>query len=131
MYCSTGDTSLRNFYKCNDFVFRENDESVAVFHNIDILKLNLDEKFKVNEKDFIIISATYCYIIVIEVKTTLGAGRSVSKSRDQLFGAKKDLEAWFGTEGLEHWAYIPLVYTERNASDMECNECNNFIIIGW
>ena len=83
-----------------------------MFHGIDILKINLD-KVKVNEKDFVIINATHQCIIVIEVKYTLGASSSVEKSIKQLQDAKEDFEAWFGTEGLHHWMFIPLIFTEK------------------
>ena len=91
--------------------------------------MNLDS-FKVNEKDFVIINATRRCIIVIEVKRTLGAGDSIEKSIDQLSEAKEDLEAWFGTEGLEHWTYIPMIYTEEIEPIINCNRCNQHIMEG-
>ena len=104
-------------------------ESVAIFHGIDILKMNL-EKLSVSEKDFVIINATCRCITVIEVKNALGAGQSVEKSIKQLKEAKKDLEAWFSTEGLEHWVYNPMIYTEENRVQINCSECKKFIIVG-
>ena len=109
--------------------FHSKNETVAVFHGIDILKMNL-ERFKVNEKDFVILNATRRSIIVIEVKRTLGAGDSIEKSIEQLSEAKEDLEAWFGTEGLEHWAYIPMIYTEKIEPVIDCDRCNQHVIEG-
>ena len=89
-----GELPERNLYDVLQERFKNKNESVAVFHGIDILKLNLDRTFKVSEKDFVIISFTYWYIMVIEVKKTLGAGDSVAKSTKQLMEAKEDLEAY-------------------------------------
>ena len=114
----------RELYHALQAYFESKNESVAVFHDIDILKMNLD-RFKVNAKDFVIINATRRCIIVIEVKRNLGAGNSVEKSIRQLSEAKEDLESWFGTEGLHNWTYIPMVYTEKNDIGY-----NDFIIEG-
>ena len=88
------------------------------------------DRFKVNEKDFVILNATRRSIIVIEVKQTLGAGDSIQKSIHQLSEAKEDLEAWFGTEGLEHWTYIPMIYTEKVEPAIDCYRCNQHVIEG-
>ena len=124
-----GELPEQNLYVALQAYFKENNESVAVFHGIDILKINLD-KFKVNEKDFIIIDASRRCILVIEVKSTLGAGDSIEKSIHQLNEAKEDLEAWFATEGLERWTFIPLIYTEKIDPTIDCNACNQHIIQG-
>ena len=68
--------------------------------------------------------------MVIEVKNTLGAGDSVTKSITQLLEAKEDLEAWFATEGLENWTYRPMIYAEKIEIDINCSECKRFVIIG-
>ena len=124
-----GELPEQNLYVALQAYFKENNESVAVFHGIDILKMNLD-KFKVNEKDFVIINVLRRCILVIEVKSTLGAGNSIEKSIHQLNEAKEDLEAWFATEGLEHWRFIPLIYTEKVDPTIDCNICNQHIIQG-
>ena len=91
--------------------------------------MNLD-RFKINEKDFVILNATRRSIIVIEVKRTLGAGDSIEKSIEQLREAKEDLEAWFGTEGLEHWTYIPMIYAEKIEPVIDCDRCNQHLMEG-
>ena len=88
------------------------------------------ERFQVNEKDFVILDATRRSIIGIQVKQTLGAGDSIEKSTQQLCEAKEDLEAWFGTEGLDHWTYIPMIYTEKVEPANDCNRCNQHIMRG-
>ena len=103
-----GELPEQNLYVALQEYFKEKNESVTVFHGIDILKMNLD-KFKVNEKDFVIIDVSRRCILVVEVKSTLGAGDSIEKSIHQLNEAKEDLEAWFGTEGLHNWMYIPFL----------------------
>ena len=124
-----GELPEQNLYLALQAYFKGNNESVAVFHGIEILKMNLD-RFKVNEKDFVIINATRRCILVIEVKNTLGAGYSIEKSIHQLNEAKEDLEAWFATEGLHHWLFIPLIYTEKIDPTIHCYECNEHIIEG-
>ena len=69
-------------------------------------------------------------ILVIEVKATLGAGNSVEKSIQQLNEAKEDLEAWFATEGLHNWLFVPLIYTENIEPTIDCNGCNEHIMKG-
>ena len=125
-----GEIPEQNLYVALQAYFKGNNENVAVFHGIDILKMNLD-RFQVNEKDFIIINATRRCILVIEVKSTLGAGDSIEKSIHQLNEAKEDLEAWFATEGLHHWLFIPLIYTEKIDPTIDCNKCKEHIIKGW
>ena len=124
-----GELPERELYHALQAYFDSKNESVAVFHGIDILKMNLD-RFKVNEKDFVILNATRRSIIVIEVKRTLGAGDSIEKSIEQLSEAKEDLEAWFGTEGLEHWTYIPMIYTEKIEPVIDCDRCNQHVMEG-
>ena len=124
-----GELPEQNLYVALQAYFKGNNENVAVFHGIDILKINLD-RFKVKEKDFVIINATRRCILVIEVKRTLGAGDSIEKSIQQLNEAKEDLEAWFATEGLHNWLFIPLIYTENIEPTIDCNGCNEHIMKG-
>ena len=124
-----GELPEQNLYAALQSYFHELLDSVVIFHGIDILKMNLD-KFKVNEKDFIIIDGSRRCILVIEVKATLGAGNSVEKSIQQLNEAKEDLEAWFATEGLHNWLFVPLIYTENIEPTIECNGCNEHIMKG-
>ena len=124
-----GELPEKELYHALQAYFDSKNESVAIFHGIDILKMNLD-RFKVNEKDFVILNATRRCIIVVEVKKTLGAGDSIEKSIEQLTEAKEDLEAWFGTEGLEHWTYVPMIYTEKIQPDIDCYRCNQHVMEG-
>ena len=125
----SGELPERVLYHALLAYFFEKDESVVVFHGVDILKLNL-EKFKITEKDFVIINNNRRCIIVIEVKKTLGAGNSVEKSFQQLKEAKEDFEAWFGTEGLHKWIFIPMIFTEEIQQNINCIECLKYIIEG-
>ena len=125
-----GELPERRLYDTLQKYFNNSDDTVAVFHGIDILKLNLDRNFKVKEKDFVIINPTRKFIMIIEVKRTLGAGDSIEKSEAQLSDAKKDLEVWFGTEGLHNWLYIPMIYTENIDPVLGCDECTKFVIEG-
>ena len=124
-----GELPERELYDALQSYFKSKNERVAIFHGIDILKMDLD-RFKVNEKDFVILNANRKCILVIEVKQTLGAGESIEKSIKQLTEAKEDLEAWFGTEGLEDWTYVPMIYTEKIEPDIDCDRCNQHVIEG-
>ena len=126
----TGEVPERRLYDILQEYAKNSDETVAVFHGVDILKLNVDRAFKVKEKDFVIINATRKCIMIIEVKRTLGAGDSLAKSEMQLLGAKEDLEVWFGTEGLHNWLYIPMIYTDKIEPVISCDECHKLVIEG-
>ena len=125
-----GELPERRVYDKLQEHFKTSNEVVAIFHGIDILKLNLDRVMKVSEKDFVIINASYRYVMVVEVKRTLGAGESLEKSAKQLKEAKEDLEAWFGTEGLHNWVFIPVIFTENIDNPINCEECKRFIVEG-
>ena len=66
----SGELPEKVLYHALKAYFCGKDESVVVFPGVDILKLNL-EKFKITEKDFVIINNNRRCIIVIEVKKTL------------------------------------------------------------
>ena len=66
----------------------------------------------------------------VSLSLTLGAGDSIEKSIQQLSEAKEDLEAWFGSERLEDWTYIPMIYTERIEPAIDCCWCNQHIMEG-
>ena len=68
--------------------------------------------------------------MVVEVKKSLGAGDSVAKSIQQLVEAKEDFEAQFAAEGLQHWTYIPILYAEQKEIEINCTECERFVIVG-
>ena len=116
------DTLQRRFLKRNNVV--------AVFHGLNILKLNLGTTFKLSEKDFVIVNATYSYIMVIEVKRTLGAGDSLTTSVNQVGDAKDDLQAWFRSEGLHHWRFVPLIVTLKVEVSLNCDGCKYHIVEG-
>ena len=124
-----GELPEKELYDSLQEYFKSKSESVAIFHGINILKMNL-ERFKVSEKDFVVFNSTRRCIIVIEVKRTLGAGDSIQKSINQLTEAKEDLEAWFGTEGLENWTYVPMIYTDEIDPAILCDKCNQHVIEG-
>ena len=125
-----GEIPERNLYQSLQERFKTGNESAAIFHGIDILKLNLDKTLKVCEKDFVIISATFKYIMVIEVKKTLGPGDSIEKSKQQLLDSMEDLESWYESDGIQNWMYIPMIFTEKIEIPIDCNECKRFIIEG-
>ena len=102
---------------------------------------NLTQRDKinnVNEKDFILVSATHHYIAVIECKKTLGTGESVETSLQQLRDTKLDLESYFRNSILDDeeelssdWAFIPIINCEEIEDEVNvCKLCEPHIIKG-
>ena len=92
----------------------------------------------VNEKDVILVSATYGYIIVIESKRSFGRGESVEKSLQQLIDSKDDIEAYLRNAILSDepdissdWIFMPMVYCEDIEDEVSyCESCEKHIILG-
>ena len=81
--------------------FDTRDESVAVFHSLNILKFDPDRQDNnTNEKDFILVSATHGYIMAIEAKKTLNQ-EEAEKSLEQVMGTMEDLKTYFETDILD------------------------------
>ena len=134
-----GEVPEMKLYNALKARYDENEESVAVFHGLNIGKFDPERQDNnVNEKDFILVSGSHQYIIVIEAKKTLGKGDSIEKSLKQLNETKTDLESYFNNTIIDNeswispeWIFIPLIYCE----DMEvgvnyCSSCENHIIKG-
>ena len=68
--------------------------------------------------------------MVIEVKKTLGPGDSLPKSTNQVNDARNDLQAWFGSEGIHHWRFIPLIVTLKVEVSLNCDGCKYHIVEG-
>ena len=77
-------------------------------------------------------------MIVIEAKSTLGAGDSIDKSMDQLLNTKADLESYFASEVLaenpwmsSEWVFVPMLYCEEIEQDVKISQtCVDFVIQG-
>ena len=97
-----------------------------------------DQRITNHEKDFVLVSATNQCIVVIESKSTLGAGDSMRKSMDQLLDTKSDLESYFSSDVLKEnpwmsseWVFVPMVYCEEIEEGVEISQtCEDFIIKG-
>ena len=91
----------------------------------------------VNEKDFILVNATYGYIIAVECKRNLDK-ETLEKSLQQLNDTKKDLETYFRNGILEDepelspdWIFMPMIYCEKVTNDFNyCKSCEKNIIKG-
>ena len=60
------------------------DESIAIFHSLEILKFDPERQDNnINEKDFILVSGSHGYIMAVEVKKTLNK-KEAEKSLIQL-----------------------------------------------
>ena len=102
------------------------------------MDLFTDQRLIHHEKDFVLVSATNQCIVVIESKSTLGAGDSISKSMDQLLDTKSDLESYFSSNVLKEnpwmsteWVFVPMVYCEEIEEGVEISEnCEDFVIKG-
>ena len=97
-----------------------------------------DQRLINHEKDFVLVSATNQSIVVIESKSTLGAGDSMRKSMDQLLDTKSDLESYFSSDVLKEnpwmsseWVFVPMVYCEGIEEGLEISQnCVDFVIKG-
>ena len=134
-----GEVPEVNLYKALQERFSKNDESLAIFHGLDIMKFDPDRQDNnVCEKDFILVSATHGYVAVIECKRTIGKDKVDKKSVQQLKDTKGDLESYFRNFVLESdqqfspdWIFIPLIYCEDvEGESNHCGLCENHIIKG-
>ena len=91
-----------------------------------------------HEKDFVLVSANNKCIIVIESKSTLGAGDSLGKSMEQLLNTKADLESYFTSDVLREnpwlsseWVFVPMIYCEEIEEDVIISQSSeDFVIQG-
>ena len=134
-----GEIPERNLYDALQDHCAKSDESMAIFHGLNILKFDPERQDNnVNEKDFILVSATHHYIAVIECKKTLGTGESVETSLQQLRETKLDLESYFRNSILDDeeelssdWAFIPIINCEEIEDEVNvCKLCEPHIIKG-
>jgi hypothetical protein len=134
-----GEVPERNLYDSLQDHCAKSDESMAIFHGLNILKFDPERQDNnVNEKDFILVSATHRYIAVIECKKTLGRGESVDTSLQQLKNTKLDLESYFRNSILDDeeelssdWAFIPIINCEEIEDGVIfCESCEPHIIKG-
>ena len=134
-----GEVPEMNLYNALKARYDENNESMAVFHGLNIMKFDPERQDNnVNEKDFILVSGSHQYIIVIEAKKTLGKGDSIEKSLKQLIDTKADLESYFNNAILEdesnistEWIFIPLIYCEAIEEGVKyCSSCEKHIVKG-
>ena len=97
-----------------------------------------DQRLVNHEKDFVLVSATHQCIVVIESKSTLGAGDSINKSMEQLLDTKADLESYFSSDVLKQnpwmsseWAFVPMIYCKEIVEGVEISPtCEDFVIKG-
>ena len=102
------------------------------------LNLFSDQRIINHEKDFLLVSPNNKCIIVIEAKSTLGAGDSIDKSMDQLLNTKADLESYFASKVLtenpwmsSEWVFVPMLYCEEIEQDVKISQtCVDFVIQG-
>ena len=128
----SGEVPEMNLYHALKKHFEILNESVAVFHSLDILKFDVERQDNnVSEKDFIIVNASHGYIMAIEVKKTFGKGDSIEKSVQQLMDAKTELETYFESDFSPGWVFIPIIYYEDlEGFEISCDICKDFIIKG-
>ena len=97
-----------------------------------------DQRIINHEKDFVLVCPNNKCIIVIEAKSTLGAGDSIDKSMDQLLNTKADLESYFAIEVLtenpwmsSEWVFVPMLYCEEIEQDVKISQtCVDFVVQG-
>ena len=133
-----GEVPEVNMYNTLTERFDKGDETVAIFHGLNITKFDLERQDNnVNEKDFVLVSGTYRYIAVIECKKTLGTGESVEKSLQQLRDTKLDLESYFRNcilddeELSSDWVFVPIINCEEIEDGVNvCKSRESHIITG-
>ena len=97
-----------------------------------------DQRIINHEKDFVLVCPNNKCIIVIEAKSTLGAGDSIDKSMDQLLNTKADLESYFTSDIMKEnpwmsseWVFVPMLYCEEIEQDVKISQtCVDFVIQG-
>ena len=97
-----------------------------------------DQRIINHEKDFVLVCPNNKCIIVIEAKSTLGAGDSIGKSMNQLLNTKADLESYFTSDVLtenswmsSEWVFVPMLYCEKIEQDVKISQtCVDFVIQG-
>ena len=123
-YLITGDHPEMTLYNGLRKYFDSCEEIVAIFHghklyDFDVTQHDLKGN-NLKEKDFLIVNCSRKYIMVIEAKNTL-AGNSVSKSHEQLKGAKDLLESWLGADLNDTWSFVPMTYCHYVAENITSN----------
>ena len=119
-------------------IFKDSLPFIINISSLNFFYLFADQRLINHEKDFVLVSATNQCIVVIESKSTLGAGDSISKSMDQLLDTKADLESYFSSDVLKEnpwmsseWVFVPMVYCEEIEEGVEISPtCEDFVIKG-
>ena len=133
-----GEVPEVNMYNALTERYDKGDETVAIFHGLNITKFDLERQDNnVNEKDFVLLSETYRYIAVIECKKTLDQ-ETLEKSLQQLADTKSDLESYLRNailtdeeEITSDWMFAPFIYHEESEDGMNfCDACKEHIIQG-
>ena len=114
----------------------KSNDSIAVFHSLDIMKFDLDkQENKFTEKDFVVINATQGTVMAIEVKKTL-TETTAKESLDQLQGTLEDLQTYLKSDILTDevlspdWIFLPMIYCEEEDEIFSCDHCRQHIIRG-
>ena len=128
-----GEALEKNVYDTLKSYFqRHSGQHVLVIHGYEIMDLSMPEGGKKViqhwEKDFIVINATYGYVLNIEAKKTLN-GKSMKLAKEQIEGTKRLLEEWFGADLVAGWVFIGAVYCERDLNNC-CQSCDMNYVFG-
>jgi hypothetical protein len=129
-----GEELEKNIYNAlKDYFENHSDQEVLVLHGYEISDLEkLANHIDVDhwEKDFLIINATYGYILNIEAKSSLN-GKSLHEAKRQLENTKRIIEKWFGADLTECWKFISAIYCERDdKTNKNCKNKQDFIFTG-
>lgn len=106
-------------------------ETLAVFHSLNLLKFHEkhSKKEMFSEKDFIIVSAVFGYILIIEAKKTLNP-TTLEKSLKQLKDTREKIMQYLQTDILmnhknlkREWVVIPMIYCEAQHNIRIGDDC--------
>ena len=117
-----GDKPEMDLYTALKKFIESTNDHITLFHGTKLYDMDITKQTEENtlkEKDFILVNGSRKYVMVIESKKTFGAKDSLNKSYDQLRGAKRSLESWFGADLDESWHFIPGIYCQKNKSDLQ------------
>ena len=147
MYAWYGERLEIDLFKHLKARYEDLDESLAVFHSLEILKLDGANDSPI-ERDFVLVSATYGYIMAIEVKKNLektdtskgsrfeknGELGSLDKAVNQLKRTFEDLKSYIKSGilpddiNIEDWIFVPMVYHKTEKDVTICESCRQHIL---
>ena len=124
-------------YACLKEILQTNGDEFGLFHSLELSNLHLQNQPRQHilnqrplmEKDIVIVNKTHRYIMVLSVKRELKdiiiskhnkpLKTTFDKISDEILDAKVRLESWFSTEVDDKWKFIPVIFCESIAQNLQ------------